>query len=308
MNCVASEVMGRAQRVDDARGRYVEFCKSTFPFEQNLRGLKIALDCAHGAAYHLAPHVFHELGAEVVAIGVSPNGFNINEGFGATHPEALQLAVRSHAADLGISLDGDADRVIMADRHGTLYNGDQLLYVLAADGVAQGKRSGVAGTLMTNLAVEQAIGELGLEFARAKVGDRYVLELMQQKGWIWGGEGSGHLLCLDKHTSGDGIVSALQVLAAMRRSGKTLDQLTESIELLPQRLINVRLARDFDWENHPALIAERQAVTQQLGSSGRILIRASGTEPLLRIMVEARTDAGARAAAERLAASLPALG
>lgn len=308
VSCVPSETLGRALRIGDAAGRYIEFCKSTYPNEFNLRGLKIVVDCAHGAAYEVAPHVFHELGAEVVTIGASPNGFNINEGFGATHPEAVQLAVRSHRADLGISLDGDGDRVFMADASGRLYNGDELLYVLVADGVAQGKQSGAVGTLMTNLAVENALVALGVEFARARVGDRYVLELLQQRGWIWGGEGSGHLLCLDKHTTGDGIVSALQVLSAMRRSGKSLTELTEPVKLYPQKLINVRIPLGFDWRSHAPLNEAQVEVERGLGSTGRVLIRASGTEPLLRVMVEARSDSAAREAAERLAGTLPVAG
>jgi phosphoglucosamine mutase len=305
LDCAPSEALGRARRIDDAAGRYVEFCKSTFPNELDLRGVRVVVDCAHGAAYEVAPHVFHELGADVVPIGVAPNGMNINEGFGATHPEALQLAVRSQRADLGISLDGDADRLIMADSTGRLFNGDELLYILVSDGLKQGKRSGAVGTLMTNLAVELAIKELGVEFARARVGDRYVLELLQQNKWIWGGEGSGHLLCLDKHSTGDGIISALQILSALRRSGKSLAQLTESVRLYPQKLINVRIPQGFDWQAHLPLKQAQQEVERGLGAQGRVLIRASGTEPLLRVMVEARSDSAARDAAERLAATLP---
>ena len=305
MVCVAPQALGRAQRITDAAGRYIEFCKSTFPQEFSLRGKKIVIDCAHGAAYDVAPHVFHELGAEVIAIGASPNGFNINQSCGATHPEALQAAVRAHSADLGVALDGDADRVIMADSTGRIYNGDELLYVVVADGVASGKRSGVAGTLMTNLAVEQAIERLGVPFGRAKVGDRYVLELMQQKSWVWGGESSGHLLCLEKHSTGDGIVSALQVLSALCRSGKSLSELTQDVTLLPQRLINVPLPRSFDWSNFEPLAAEQRAVEAELGVHGRVLIRPSGTEPLLRVMVEAASTEMAGNAAERIAAVLP---
>jgi phosphoglucosamine mutase len=303
--CVAPQSLGRAQRITDAAGRYIEFCKSTFPQEFSLLGKKIVVDCAHGAAYEVAPHVLHELGAEVIAIGASPNGFNINQSCGATNPEALQAAVRAHGAHLGIALDGDADRVVMADHTGRIYNGDELLYILVADGVAAGKQSGVAGTLMTNLAVEQAIGRLGVPFGRAKVGDRYVLELMQQNGWVWGGESSGHLLCLDKHTTGDGIVSALQVLSALCRSGKTLEQLTEDVTLLPQRLINVKVPRSFDWSTFAPLSAERLAVETELGSRGRVLIRPSGTEPLLRVMVEASSVEMAGNAAERIAGVVP---
>ena len=304
LSCAPSESIGRAKRIDDAAGRYIEFCKSTFPNELNLKGLKIVVDCAHGAAYEIAPHVFHELGAEVIAIGASPDGFNINEGVGATHPEALAAAVRTHRADVGIALDGDADRLLMIDSEGRLYNGDELLYVVVCDGVEQGKRSGVVGTLMTNLAIENALGELGVSFARAKVGDRYVLEMMVAKGWLWGGESSGHLLCLDKHTTGDGIVSALQVLSAIRRSDRSLAELTGDVRLYPQRLINVKIAKGFDWEGYKPLIEARVSVAADLGSSGRILIRPSGTEPLLRVMVEAESEALATGAAERLAASL----
>ncbi|MGA2551593.1 MAG: phosphoglucosamine mutase [Burkholderiaceae bacterium] len=305
LTCVQSEALGKAQRIEDAAGRYTEFCKSTFPQDLSLRGLRIVVDCAHGAAYEIAPHVFHELGAEVVTIGASPNGFNINEACGATHPEALQLAVRSHRADLGVSLDGDADRVVMADGKGRIYNGDELLYVLVADGIAQGKSSGVAGTLMTNFAVEKAFERLGVPFARAKVGDRYVLETLLENSWIWGGESSGHLLCLDRHSTGDGIISALQIISAMQRSGKSLAELTSAVKLYPQKLINVRIPKDFDWSTHPPLLEARREVEGQLGESGRVLIRASGTEPVLRVMVEAETEKQAREAAEKLAASLP---
>ncbi len=304
LTCAPSEAIGRAKRIDDAAGRYIEFCKSTFPNELNLKGLKIVVDCAHGAAYEIAPHVFHELGGEVIAIGAAPDGFNINEGVGATHPDALQAAVRMHRADLGVALDGDADRLLMTDAEGRLYNGDELLYVVVRDGVEQGKRSGVVGTLMTNLAIENALGDLGVSFARAQVGDRYVLEMLVANGWLWGGESSGHLLCLDKHTTGDGIVSALQVLSAVRRSDRTLSELTGDLRLYPQRLINVKIAKGFDWERHKPLVEARESVTADLGSSGRILIRPSGTEPLLRVMVEAESEALATGAAERLAASL----
>ena len=304
LTCAPSESIGRAKRIDDAAGRYIEFCKSTFPNELNLKGLKIVVDCANGAAYEIAPHVFHELGAEVVAIGASPDGFNINEDVGATHPGALAAAVRTHRADLGIALDGDADRLLMTDAEGRVFNGDELLYVVVRDGVEQGKRSGVVGTLMTNLAVENALGELGVSFARAKVGDRYVLEMMVEHGWLWGGESSGHLLCLDKHTTGDGIVSALQVLSAIRRSDRSLSELTADVRLYPQRLINVKIAKGFDWEGYKPLVDARVSVEADLGHSGRILIRPSGTEPLLRVMVEAESEALATGAAERLAASL----
>ena len=288
MDCVPSEKLGRAKRLDDAQGRYIEFCKSTFPNELDLRGLKIVVDCAHGAAYNIAPHVFHELGAEVIAIGNKPDGFNINDKVGATAPKAMSEAVVAHGADLGIALDGDADRLIMCDAAGRLYNGDELLYVMVMDRIATGPVPGAVGTLMTNMALEVAFKEKNIGFARAKVGDRYVLEVMQDKGWILGGEGSGHLLCLDKHTTGDGIISALQVLSALKRSGKTLQQCAAELVLFPQTLINVRVAPGTDWTRNAAMVAEKEKVVQELGDSGRVLIRASGTEPLIRVMVEAR--------------------
>lgn len=304
MDCVPSEKLGRAKRLDDAQGRYIEFCKSTFPNELDLRGLKIVVDCAHGAAYNIAPHVFHELGAEVIAIGNRPDGFNINDKVGATAPKAMSEAVVAHGADLGIALDGDADRLIMCDAAGRLYNGDELLYVMVMDRVSTGPVPGAVGTLMTNMALEVAFKEKNIGFARAKVGDRYVLEVMQDKGWILGGEGSGHLLCLDKHTTGDGIISALQVLSALKRSGKTLQQCAAELVLFPQTLINVRVAPGTDWTRNAAMVAEKELVEQELGASGRVLIRASGTEPLIRVMVEARDADVAAAMARRLADKL----
>jgi phosphoglucosamine mutase len=304
MQCVASEHLGRARRIDDAAGRYIEFCKSTFPVSLDLRGLRLVVDAANGAAYHTAPPVFHELGAEVIGIGVSPNGLNINDAVGATNPRTLAAAVKEHRADLGIALDGDADRLMMCDAQGRIYNGDELLYLMVRDRIHQGPVAGAVGTLMSNLGLEQALGRLGVGFARAKVGDRYVLELMQEKGWLLGGESSGHLLALDRHTTGDGTISALQVLSAVRRSGKTLAELTADLKMFPQTLINVRLAPGTDWMRHAGLAAERAQVEAELGARGRILIRASGTEPLLRVMVEA-DDAGlARQCAERLAATV----
>ncbi len=303
--CVESRQLGKARRLDDAAGRYVEFCKSTFPAELDLRGLKLVVDCAHGAAYHVAPEVFHELGAEVVAVGNEPNGFNINDGVGATHGEHLAHRVQRHEADLGIALDGDADRVVIADGEGRLYDGDQLLYVIVRDRMRSGPVEGVAGTLMTNYALERRFAELGVPFARAKVGDRYVLELLEQRGWRLGGEGSGHLLCLDRHTTGDGIVSALQVLAAMRHAGRTLATLTADLPLLAQALVNVRLARGRAWQSDAALQAEIAAVEQELAGAGRVLIRPSGTEPLLRVMVECADEDLAQALAGRIAARVP---
>lgn len=301
MDCVASDKLGKARRLDDAAGRYIEFCKSTFPNELDLRGLTIVVDCAHGAAYHIAPHVFHELGAEVIAIGNQPNGFNINAGFGATAPDALALAVRANRADIGIALDGDADRLLMVDATGRIYNGDELLYVMVKDRLKIGPVKGAVGTLMTNMALEVAFRNMGVEFARANVGDRYVLEVMKERGWNLGGEGSGHLLCLDKHTTGDGIVSALQVLSALKRTGETLAQLTADIALYPQTLINVKVAAGFDWKKNPAMVAEKEAVERELGDNGRVLIRASGTEPLIRVMVEAKGADLAQTMARRIA-------
>lgn len=304
IECVSSEKLGKAKRLDDARGRYIEFCKSTFPNELDLRGLKIVVDCAHGAAYHIAPDVFHELGAEVIAIGNLPNGLNINDGFGATAPEALSMAVKANGADLGIALDGDADRLLMVDATGRVYNGDELLYVMVKDRMASTPLAGAVGTLMTNMALEIAFKQMGVGFARAKVGDRYVLEQLQERGWIVGGEGSGHMLFLDKHTTGDGIISALQVLSALKRSGKTLAQCTAALTLYPQTLINVRVKPGFDWQQNLAMVAEKEAVESELGDLGRVLIRASGTEPLIRVMVEAKMADLAETMARRIADKL----
>ncbi|MEM4986838.1 phosphoglucosamine mutase [Collimonas sp. H4R21] len=304
MVCVSSDKLGKAKRLDDAPGRYIEFCKSTFPNELDLRGLTIVVDSAHGAAYHIAPYVFHELGAEVISIGNQPNGFNINAGFGSTAPDALALAVRSNRADIGIALDGDADRLLMVDAGGRIYNGDELLYVMVKDRMKSGPVKGAVGTLMTNMALEVAFRQMGVEFARAKVGDRYVLEVMKERGWILGGEGSGHLLCLDKHTTGDGIVSALQVLSALKRDGETLAQLTADMTLYPQTLVNVNVSAGFDWQKNPAMVAEKEAVERELGDNGRVLIRASGTEPLIRVMVEAKDADLAQAMARRIAAKV----
>lgn len=301
IECVTSEKLGKAKRLFDAQGRYIEFCKSTFPTELDLRGLKIVVDCAHGAAYHIAPDVFHELGAEVVAMGNQPNGMNINDKVGATAPKALSEAVRQHQADLGIALDGDADRLVMVDASGRIYNGDELLYVIVKDRMTVSPVKGVVGTLMTNMALEVAFKEMGIGFARAKVGDRYVLEVLQERGWLIGGEGSGHLLVLDKHTTGDGIVSALQVLSALKRSGKTLAESTAELALFPQTLVNVKVAPGFDWQKSGAVLAEKEVVEAELGDSGRVLIRASGTEPLVRVMVEARNADAAATMARRIA-------
>ncbi|MET0334956.1 MAG: phosphoglucosamine mutase [Rhizobacter sp.] len=299
---VDSAQLGKARRIDDARGRYVEFCKSTFGNDLSLKGLKVVVDAAHGAAYQIAPEVFHELGAEIVTIGCSPDGMNINDGFGATAPDALVQAVKEHSADYGVALDGDADRLQLVDAQGRLYNGDELLYVMVVDRLAQGQRvAGAVGTLMTNMAVEVALKARDIQFVRAKVGDRYVLEELSSRDWLLGGEGSGHLLALDKHTTGDGIVSALQILQAVRRIGKPLAELLDGVALFPQTLINVRLADGSDWTKNATLAAAQERIGRELGADGRLLIRASGTEPVLRVMVEARDATSARRCAEQLA-------
>lgn len=304
MSCVASEKLGRAKRLDDARGRYIEFCKSTFPNELDLRGTKIVVDCAHGAAYHIAPDVFHELGAEVIAIGNQPSGFNINDKVGATAPQALVDAVKANHADIGIALDGDADRLIVVDSSGRIFNGDELLYIMVKDRMSVQPIAGAVGTLMTNMALEVAFKKMGIGFVRANVGDRYVLEALQEQGWLLGGEGSGHLLFLDKHTTGDGIISALQILSALKRSGKTLAQLTSDIAMFPQTLINVKVAPGFDWTKNAAMLNEKEQVEVELGDEGRVLIRASGTEPLIRVMVEAKNGETADKMARRIAENL----
>jgi phosphoglucosamine mutase len=302
LQLVPSAKLGRSRRVADATGRYIEFCKSTFPNELDLRGLRIVVDCAHGATYHIAPHVLHELGAEVIAIGDQPNGVNINERCGATHPEAVCAAVVAHKADVGIALDGDGDRLVMADRDGKPYDGDQLIYVIARHRSAAGTlKGGVAGTLMTNLALEHALERMGLKFARAAVGDRYVLESLLANGWQLGGENSGHIVCLDKHTTGDGIVSALQVLHALRSSGETLAQASRELTLYPQVLVNVRVERKFDFRADPGVQSALAAAESDLQGAGRVLLRASGTEPVIRVMVEGRATEKVRHWADQLA-------
>ena len=298
---VDSANLGKARRLNDAAGRYIEFCKSTFATDLTLKGLKLVVDAAHGAAYQIAPEVFHELGAEVVAIGCTPDGLNINQGVGATHPQALVDAVRAHQADFGIALDGDADRLQMVDGAGRLYNGDELLYLMADDRLSRDEVvPGVVGTLMTNMAVEVALKKRGVAFERAKVGDRYVLEALEKHGWLLGGEGSGHLLALDKHTTGDGLISALQVLQACVRSGESPASLLRDVTLFPQTLINVRLQPGQSWQTL-ALANAQRAVEQALGDAGRVLIRPSGTEPLVRVMVEARNLEDAQRYAQQLA-------
>ena len=301
MRCRPSAQLGKARRIDDAAGRYIEFCKSTFPNRLDLRGLKIVVDCANGASYHIAPHVFHELGADVVSIGVSPDGLNINDLVGATSPQALQQAVKQHRADLGIALDGDGDRLLMVDECGSAFDGDQLLYVIARMRAGRGAVPGVVGTLMSNLALERALDAAGIAFARARVGDRYVLELMQEKGWQLGGENSGHIICLDKHTTGDALVSALQVLTAMRESGAPLGELCRELTLYPQKLVNVKVGKGFKWEANAAVGKAKAAAERELGKAGRVLLRPSGTEPVLRVMVEGEDGAKVDALAAMLA-------
>ncbi|WP_180129837.1 phosphoglucosamine mutase [Rhodoferax sp. BLA1] len=299
--------LGRSRRLDDAAGRYIEFCKSTFANNLTLKGMRIVVDAAHGAAYNIAPKVFHELGAEVIAIGCAPDGLNINRGVGATHPEALVEAVKAHRADMGVALDGDADRLQIVDAQGRLYNGDELLYLMVDDRLRRGEPvPGVVGTLMTNMAVELALIARGVAFVRAKVGDRYVLEELEKNQWLLGGEGSGHLLALDKHSTGDGLISALQVLQTVVRSGQSLATLVKEVVLFPQTMINVRLQPGQDWKASPQLAPETRAVEAELGQSGRVLIRASGTEPLVRVMVEARDATQAKACAQRIAKTLAA--
>jgi len=301
IGCAESDGLGRAHRIDDAQGRYIEFCKSTFPVNLDLKGMKIVVDCAHGAAYHVAPYVFHELGADVASIGISPDGFNINREFGATATGNLVKEVKNQSADLGIALDGDADRLVMVDRAGRAYDGDQMLYAIVRHRAAKEKIAGVAGTLMTNFAFEQALGAMGVPFARSRVGDRYVIELMREKKWLLGGENSGHLLCLDKHTTGDGIVSALQVLTAMRESGQTLAELTADLAMYPQVLLNVTIPRGFDWKKHQAIADAQSRAERSLNGRGRVLLRPSGTEPVLRVMVEGEPREAIESAAKSIA-------
>ena len=284
---VSSAHLGKARRVNDAPGRYIEFCKSAFPYHLDLHGMRIVVDCAHGAAYHIAGHVLHELGADVVLIGAEPDGLNINQDYGATHSATLQQVVKKHKADIGIALDGDGDRLIMVDNKGRLYDGDQLVCIIAKHRQNEGLlNGGVVGTLMTNLAIENYFKKLGVPFARAKVGDRYVLELLQRKGWELGGEGSGHIICLDKHSTGDGIISALQVLYAMKGTNKTLAELLRGVALYPQQLINIKTTKGFDFLAIKSVKAAQIKAENDLERKGRVLIRASGTEPLVRVMVE----------------------
>ena len=295
MGCNAASKLGTVWRVDDAPGRYIEFCKSTFATQLDLKGLKLVVDCANGAAYHVAPHVFHELGADVVPISVHPDGFNINE------KKNLASEVQSHDADLGIAFDGDADRVLIVDGAGRSYDGDELLFAITRHRSGKQKIAGVVGTLMTNFAFEKAMARLGIGFARAKVGDRYVLELLRERGWQLGGENSGHLICLDKHTTGDGIVSALQVLEVMRDSGRSLAELTAELVMFPQVLLNVQVPRGFQWEKHEEIKKAQAEVEHSLNGRGRVLLRPSGTEPVLRVMVEGEPRDAIESAAKSIA-------
>lgn len=306
LGCVRSEELGRARRMQDSQGRYIEFCKSTFPSDLDLNGMRLVVDAAHGAAYHTAPHVFRELGAEVHTIGVSPDGFNINDGVGALHPDTLVREVRARNAHLGIALDGDADRLQMVDGEGRIFDGDELLYAIVRERLQRGPVAGVVGTLMTNYGLERQLQKMEVPFERANVGDRYVLEQLLERGWLFGGESSGHLLCLDCHTTGDGIVAALQVLTALRRGGQPLAQWVGDLRLYPQKMINVPLAPGLDWKTHAGLGGARQAVEAELAGRGRVLIRASGTEPKLRLMVEAEDERLAASCAQRLADALSA--
>ena len=301
LEVMPSAHLGKARRINDAAGRYIEFCKSTFPNDLDLRGLKLVVDCAHGATYHIAQHVFHELGADVFPIGVQPDGININLECGATHPKTLVAAVKARHAHLGIAFDGDGDRLVMVDHKGAIYDGDQLLYVIARFRHRQGALDGgVVGTLMTNLGMEQALGKLGIRFLRAAVGDRYVLEKMVENNWQLGGENSGHIICLDKHTTGDGIVSALQVLHALRAEGRPLAELCHDVRLYPQVLVNVKTRKGFDFQGNGRVQAGLRAAEAKLKGKGRVLLRASGTEPVIRVMVEGES----RELTSRLADSL----
>jgi phosphoglucosamine mutase len=303
MVTVESAHLGKAERVDDAPGRYIEFCKSTVPASISLRSMKIVVDCANGATYHVAPDVFDELGAQVIKLGVKPDGFNINAECGSTHPQSLQAAVLEHGADLGIAFDGDGDRVVMVDSGGKLVDGDELLYIIACSRLRVNGLSGaVVGTVMSNLGLEQALNAMGVDFHRTPVGDRYVLDMLMQQGWTLGGETSGHIICLDRTTTGDGIVSALQVVTEMYKTGRTLAELKAGMAKFPQRLVNVRIASGFNYQESAEVQEALRAVEAQLGDRGRVLLRASGTEPLVRVMIEGRDVTEVDRLAHQLAA------
>jgi len=307
MTTVGSQRLGKAERVEDAPGRYIEFCKSTIPYGVNFRGMKIVVDCAHGATYHVAPNVFDELGAEVHRIGCQPNGLNINDGCGATAPGALQKTVREQGADVGVAFDGDGDRVIMVDHNGAVVDGDELLFIIAeARREREGLNGAVVGTVMSNLGLEEALKQRGIELKRARVGDRYVLELMLQGGWTLGGETSGHIICLDRMSTGDGIVSALQVLAVARQSGRSLEQLKHGMRKYPQSIVNVRVDKQVDVTQLAQVQDAVRAVESELSDSGRVLLRPSGTEPLVRVMVEGRRKRQVEMLARQLAGAVEA--
>lgn len=302
LTCVESAELGRANRIVDAAGRYIEFCKGTFPNEQSLNGLKMVIDCAHGATYHIAPNVLSELGAEVIAIGCDPNGININEKCGATDVCQLQERVLAEGAHVGLAFDGDGDRLIMVDHLGEKVDGDQILFIIAREALRQGQlRGGAVGTLMSNMGLELALKQLGIPFERAKVGDRYVLEKLQEKGWRLGAENSGHIILLDKTTTGDGIVAGLQVLSAMVRNNMSLHDLCSGMKLLPQVLVNVRFAGQHDPLASEEVTRVAQEVEKELNGKGRVLLRKSGTEPLIRVMVEGEDEAQVTAMANRIA-------
>jgi phosphoglucosamine mutase len=300
MVVVDSDKIGKVSRINDAAGRYIEFCKSCFPTQQNLRGLKIVLDCAHGATYHVAPSIFRELGAEVIEMGVTPNGLNINDGVGSTHPKSLQEKVIEESADFGIALDGDGDRVVMVDHLGEIVDGDELVFVITRDRQLRGRlEGGVVGTLMSNFGLELALKRFDIPFVRASVGDRYVLAELQSQAWEVGGESSGHILCLDITSTGDGIVSALQVVAAIVESGTSLNELKQQMSKFPQTMINVRCHKD-TVHNTAVLDAVRET-ERCLDGKGRVLLRPSGTEPVVRVMVEGENAVAVQALAEDLA-------
>lgn len=291
MTTVESSKLGKAKRLVDAAGRYIEFCKASVPAGLNFNGVRIVLDCAHGATYHIAPHVFSEVGAEVVAIGAEPDGLNINDECGSTRPEKLAVAVLEYRADVGIAFDGDGDRVIMVDHKGEIVDGDELIYIIAKSRLKSGQLSGpVVGTLMTNLGMEHGLKQLSIDLLRAKVGDRYVMEMLIANNGILGGENSGHIICLDRTTTGDGIISALQVLAEMQSSGKNLHELKSGMQKYPQVLVNIKTSKKVDPDKDEAIQKAVKSIEKKLGGTGRVLLRASGTEPLIRVMVEGQSE------------------
>ncbi|MEZ5543108.1 MAG: phosphoglucosamine mutase [Pseudomonadota bacterium] len=303
LTTVASDRLGKAVRVKDSEGRYIEFCKSTIPLSMGMQGLRVVVDCAHGATYQVAPSVFRELGASVITTGVSPDGLNINRDCGSTRPEMLQKMVLEHGADLGVAFDGDGDRVVMVDERGELVDGDELLFVIAVSRQREGRlHGGVVGTLMSNLGLEHALKAREIPFARARVGDRYVLELMQQNDWMIGGESSGHIICLDRTSTGDGIISALQVLAAMKRAERTLHELKSDMRKYPMHMINVPVKARIDLANTPAVREAVSSAEQRLAGRGRVLLRPSGTEPVVRVMVEGEDERQVLQEADQLAA------